>query len=80
MSPGEERKLIEVVNSHAADIQALQAVILGLAAQLYSEQGESGLDYAKEKAIAAANNVGSPFGIRPNRNLINNLFEVAKKS
>ena len=80
MSPGEERKLIDVVNSHASDIQAIQAVVLGLAAQLYVEQGDAGLEFAKEKALSAANNMGSPFGVRPNRNLISNLFEVAKKS
>jgi len=80
MTPSEERKLIDVVNSHASDIQALQAIVLGLAAQLHSEQGESGLNSAKEKAMAAANNMGSPFGVRPNRNMIANLFDVAKKS
>lgn len=79
MSPGEERKLIDVVNSHASDIQSLQAVLLGLAAQLHAEQGDAALESAKEKALAAANNMGSPFGIRPNRSLISNLFEVAKK-
>lgn len=80
MSPGEERKLIDVVNAHASEIQALQAVALGLAAQLYATQGESGLESAKEKALTAANSMGSPFGIRPNRTMISNLFEVAKKS
>lgn len=53
--------------------------MLGLAAQLRAEQGDAGLDFAREKAMAASNNMGSPFGVRPNRNLISKLFEVAKK-
>lgn len=44
-----------------------------------AEQGDAGLDFAREKAMAASNNMGSPFGVRPNRNLISKLFEVAKK-
>lgn len=80
MTPQEERKLVEVVNSHAADIQALQAIVLGLAAQLYQAEGESGLDHAKGRALTAAKSMGTPFGVRPNTGMISNLFEVAKSS
>ena len=79
MTPQEERKLVEVVNSHASDIQALTAMVYGLLAQIHASQGEEGLAAAEALTMTASKSMGSAFGVRPNANLISQLFKSARQ-
>jgi len=79
MTPQEERKLVEVVNSHASDIQALTSMVYGLLAQLHESQGETGIAAAEARTMATAKNMGSPFSVRPNTGLISKLFQAARQ-
>ena len=79
METPELREIKKVVNSHASDIQALTAVVHGLASQLFASQGQEGLDAAQARTITIANSMGSAFSVRPNNTLISQVFSNAKQ-
>lgn len=73
------REIQKVVNSHAADIQALTAMVYGLLAQVHASQGEEGIASAEARAMTISKSLGSAFGVRPNANLISQLFKSARQ-
>lgn len=79
MESPEFREIKKVVNAHAADIQALTAVVYGLLSQLHADQGEEAIAAAEARATTAASSIGSPFGVRPNMSLIRQVFASAKQ-
>ncbi|WDH55368.1 hypothetical protein PUP75_11445 [Pseudomonas chlororaphis] len=79
METPEQREIKKVVNSHASDIQALTAIVFGLAAQLYESQGEAGLAAAEARTMTVSKSMGSAFGVRPNSNLINQVFKTSRQ-
>ena len=78
METAELREIQRVVNLHASDIQALSAMVFGLLAQVHASQGEDGLANAEARTMAVSKSMGSAFGVRPNTNMITQLFKSAR--
>ncbi len=78
MNQYSEQELIRVVNLHAKDLSTLHCVIFGLLKQLKDQQGEAGLESAKNYALQAAA-LPRPFNtVGPSKEMIRNTFDMAK--
>ncbi|TFF38136.1 hypothetical protein [Pseudomonas sp. RIT623] len=68
-------RIIDAINSHAADIQNISCILGGLLQQLRDTQGVEGLDRAKDFAIQAAKSLSKPGAVSPDIAHITKVFD-----